>query len=66
MGYTEFPLTDPVFTGGDTNSQGLDRVLAISGPPAADGTVTYTYCLAMTHRGHGAGDGGVDPCVNAP
>ncbi|KAL9134757.1 MAG: hypothetical protein Q9175_004061 [Cornicularia normoerica] len=66
-GYSEFPLLDPVFTGGATNSQGLDRVLAISGPPAADGTVAYTYCLAFTHRGHtGTGDGAVVPCVNAP
>lgn len=62
--YVEFPITDPVFAGGETGSAGLDRVL---GATTGRGTLeepwgAITYCLSMTHRGQGAG-GAVIPCV---
>lgn len=43
--YYEFPLTNPVFT---ADPPGPDRVVAIT---QATGPQTFTYCLAMTHRG---------------
>jgi hypothetical protein len=50
--YFEFPITDPVFTGGGgQRSQGADRVLAISPSPGQGGARTFTYCLAITHEG---------------
>lgn len=67
MKYFEFPLTDPVFTGGPATSQGTDRVVGISPSPGQGGTRTYTYCLTMTHRGNsGDGDSSFNPCTNAP
>jgi len=59
----EFPITDPVFTGGDSGSQGPDRVIAISQNAGQGGTRSYIYCLSVTHRGT-AVDGAFDPCVN--
>ena len=46
--YYEFPLTNPVFT---ADPPGPDRVVAISQDPSTVVTQTFTYCLAMTHRG---------------
>lgn len=62
MTYSEFPITDPVFTGGDPGSAGLDRVVAIT----TNTTIKprpFTYCLAMTHRGVAPGQ--FTPCTNA-
>lgn len=60
----EFPITDPLFAGGDAASQGPDRVVAIA-PNAGQGQqLQFTYCLAMTHRGQAGGAFG--PCDNAP
>ncbi|KAL9070131.1 MAG: hypothetical protein Q9161_005083 [Pseudevernia consocians] len=67
MKYFEFPLTDPVFTSGPAGSQGPDRVVAISPTPGQGQTRTFTYCLAMTHRGGtGPSDPSFRPCTNAP
>jgi hypothetical protein len=55
MAYFEFPITDPVFTSGAQDSQGPDRVIAISPSPGQGGTRSFIYCLAVTHRG------GTDP-----
>lgn len=64
MKYFEFPLTDPVFAGGDAASQGPDRVIAISPSPGQGGTRTFTYCLAITHRGGTSDtDPSFRPCV---
>ncbi|MCJ1462814.1 hypothetical protein MMC07_001417 [Pseudocyphellaria aurata] len=49
--FFEFPLTDPVFTGGDQGSQGPDRVIAIAPNVGQGETRQFTYCLAITHRG---------------
>ncbi|KAM0805368.1 hypothetical protein BDR22DRAFT_913662 [Usnea florida] len=43
--YYEFPLKDPVFSGGPA---GPNRVVALTQRPVAR---TFTYCLAMTHTG---------------
>ena len=65
--YFEFPLTDPVFAGGPERSQGPDRVVAISPTPEQGDPRTYTYCLAMTHRGGTSPtDPSFRPCTNAP
>lgn len=62
----EFPITDPVFAGNQpATAQGPDRVIAISPNIGPGGIRTYTYCLAVTHRGT-AVDGAFDPCTNAP
>ena len=62
----EFPITDPVFAGAQpAGAQGPDRVIAISQNPGQGGARTYTYCLAVTHRGV-ATNGGFDPCTSAP
>lgn len=67
MKYFEFPLTDPVFTDGPPQSQGPDRVVAISANIGQGGTRSFTYCLAMTHRGGtGPDDPTFRPCTNAP
>lgn len=60
----EFPITDPTFVTGPAESQGPDRVIAISENPGQGGTRLYTYCLAMTHRGTVI-NGAFDPCTNA-
>ncbi|KAI3325925.1 hypothetical protein HD806DRAFT_552318 [Xylariaceae sp. AK1471] len=65
--FFEFPLTDPVFAGSDQGGQGPDRVIAIAQNPGQGGTRSYTYCLAVTHRGgSGSGDGSFRTCSNAP
>lgn len=46
-------------------SQGPDRVIAISAPIGQGGTRTFTYCLAVTHRGAATAAAFV-PCTNAP
>lgn len=67
MKYFEFPLTDPVFTGGDERSQGPDRVVAISPSPGQGGVRQFTFCLAMTHRGGTSdNDPSFRPCTSAP
>ena len=61
MSFFEFPLDMTVFTGGPQ-----DRVFAISPNPGQGGTRTYTYCLAMTHRGGTSpSDPSFFPCTNA-
>jgi len=60
----EYPLTDPVFDGGAAGDQGPDRVIAISENVGQGGVRSYTYCLAITHRGTEV-DGAFDPCTNA-
>ncbi|PSN75120.1 hypothetical protein BS50DRAFT_596213 [Corynespora cassiicola Philippines] len=63
--FFEFPLTDPAFTGGAQASQGPDRVIAIAPNVGPGQTRTFTYCLAVTHRGGGGmGDGSFRPCTN--
>ncbi|KAI8631827.1 hypothetical protein F5Y19DRAFT_472711 [Xylariaceae sp. FL1651] len=62
--FFEFPITDPVFSGGDQGSQGPDRVIAIAQNPGQGGTRSYTYCLAITHRG--INGGGFQPCTSSP
>lgn len=64
--YFEFPLADPVFNGGPPESQGPDRVVAISPSPGQGGTRHFTFCLVATHRGGtGPGDGSFRPCTKA-
>lgn len=58
MKYFEFPLTIPVFTGGEAKSQGPDRVVAIAPNPGQGHLRGFYFCLAMTHRG---GDHETDP-----
>lgn len=54
--FFEFPLTDPFYDG--SQDQGPDRVIAISPNITPGGTRTFTFCLAITHRG---GTGPLDP-----
>ncbi|KAI0468724.1 hypothetical protein F4859DRAFT_516884 [Xylaria cf. heliscus] len=49
--YFEFPLADPMWTGGAERSQGPDRVIAIAKNPGQGKPRSFTYCLSITHRG---------------
>lgn len=64
MKFFEFPLTDPVFTHAPRGSQGPDRVVAIAPNPGQGKPRTFTYCLAITHRGQP--EGSFTPCTGAP
>lgn len=46
----EFPLVDPPWYGGDAESQGPDRVVAIAPNVGQGGVRQFTYCLSVTHR----------------
>ena len=62
--FLEFPLNMPVFTGGDRESQGPGRVIPISPSPGQGIPRTFTYCLAITHRGgKGHEDSPFRPCT---
>ena len=63
MKYFEFPISDPLWTGGGRGSQGPDRVIAISPSPGQGGVREYTYCLALTHRGMAAS--AFQPCTGS-
>ena len=66
MKFFEFPLDMTILTGCAQGSQGPDRIVAISPNPGQGGTRTYTYCLAMTHRGGTSpSDPSFFPCTNA-
>ena len=64
MEYFEFLLTDPVIIGGAAQSQGKDRVIAVSPNPGQGGTRTFTCCMVLTHRGGtGSEDSRLFPCT---
>ena len=61
----EFPITDPVFTGGLANSQGQDRVIAVSPIIGQGETRSFTYCMVITHR-NVIKNGAFKPCIALP
>ena len=63
----EFPLTIPTFAGGLHRSQGPDRVIGISPTPGQGKPRSFTFCLAISHRGGtGDEDASFRPCVPQP
>ncbi|CBX90790.1 hypothetical protein IAQ61_002272 [Plenodomus lingam] len=61
--YFEYPLANPVWTGGPQTSQGPHRIISIAQNVGPGGSRTYTYCTAITHRGgNGMGDGSFRAC----
>jgi hypothetical protein len=59
--YYEFPIGDPVYTGGRPSA---DRVLTIAANVGQGQQRNYIYCLSMTHRFNvDDSDGSYNPCT---